>query len=481
MERNLQIPVWPYSDEREEAEIKKVFEHGQWWRNAGTEVKLFEQEFAQYLGCSGSVSVANGTVALEIALKALKIQTGDEVIVPDFTFYSTVSAVMAVGAKPVLVDVSKDDFCLTPALLEEAISEKTKAIIVVHMAGKVADMDSINEIAKKHDLYVIEDAAHAHGAEYKGKKAGSLGTCGTFSFQNAKLMTSGEGGLISSNDEKFLNTAFLESNCGRAEGDTTYQHVLVGTNARLSEFQGAILRCQLARLNQQLKLREENYLYLKEALEKLPGITLQKNDESVTLNSHYMVMFYYDKQYFNEKPRDEFVQYLKQNGVPCNRSFEAIHRLPIMSSIGDGNWRFGNEETGCKVSESIADTVVCLNHNILLGNRALLDDIVDIIKGFVDQTCKVDMDIKKKVLECIKSFAESKSLEFDANKGFVEQGINSLLFIELLVELEGIFGMEFDPFDLNVEEYKGIDDIVKYIESSLKNKEVQTVDREQNV
>lgn len=480
MDKNLEIPKWPYADEREEEELKKVLAQGQWWRNAGTEVKLFEQEFAEYLDCKGSVSVANGTVALEIALKALKIKAGDEVIVPDFTFYSTVSSVMAVGAKPVLVDVSKDDFCLTAELIEEAISEKTKAVIVVHMAGKVADMDSINEMARKHGIYVIEDAAHAHGAEYKGRKAGSLGTCGTFSFQNAKLMTSGEGGIITSSDDEFLNMAFLESNCGRAEGDTTYKHVLVGTNARLSEFQGAILRCQLARLNDQLKLREDNYNYLKEALEKLPGIKLQTCDESVTLNSHYMVMFYYDKKYFNEQTRDEFVQYLRQNGIPCNRAFEAIHRLPIMSTNGENNWRYGNSEKGCEVSELIADNVVCLNHNILLGDHSLLDNIVEIIKGFRTSS-KAVRDIKKEVNECIKLFVESNNLEYDAGKGFLEQGINSLLFIQLIVQFEEKFGVEFDPFALNVEDYNGVDAIVRYIEKRIENKDVQSEEREQDV
>lgn len=382
MRENVKFPVWPYADEKEEKALKEVLESGQWWRNAGTQVKLFEKEFAEYLQCEDSVSVVNGTAAIEIALKALKIGAGDEVIVPGFTFYSTVSSVLAVGAIPVLVDISKDDFCLDPKLIKKAVTDKTKAIIVVHMAGKMADMDEINKIAKENNLYVIEDAAHAHGAEYKGKKAGSLSDCSTFSFQNAKLITAGEGGLIASSNSEFLKNAFFESNCGRAEGDTTYQHVLVGTNARLSEFQGAVLRVQLARLEEQLILRNKNYDYIKELLENIPGLKLQVIDDYVTLDSHYMVMFYYDKACFNGKTRDEFVKYLKENGVPCNRSFEAIHRLPIMKTIGEGKWRFGDEDNKCRVSEEVADNVVCLNHNILLGDHALLDYVVELIKNF---------------------------------------------------------------------------------------------------
>ena len=373
----LKIPVWPYADQKEEEKLKEVLDSSVWWRNPGTQVKAFEQEYAAFCQCNGAVSTANGTVAIEIALKALKIGHGDEVIVPAFTFYSTVSAVLAVGAVPVLVDVSARDYCINAESVRKEISDRTKAVIVVHMAGNMVDMDAINAVAGEYGLYVIEDAAHAHGAEYKGKKAGSLGTCGTFSFQNAKLLTAGEGGMITSNDKKFLETAFLESNCGRAEGDTDYQHVLVGTNARLSEFQGAVLRIQLSRLEEQLKRREDNYQYLKMQLEKIDGIVLQRIGEDVTLNSHYMVMFYYDERYFNGS-RQEFVQYLRENGIPCNRAFEALHRLPVFRSLKKDQFRIAKED-GCLNSEKIADTVVCLNHNILLGDKALMEEIADII------------------------------------------------------------------------------------------------------
>lgn len=376
----LKIPVWPYADQKEEKKLKEVLDSSVWWRNPGTQVKAFEREYADFCQCNGAVSTANGTVAIEIALKALKIGPGDEVIVPAFTFYSTVSAVLAVGAIPVLADVSADDYCINAESIRREISGKTKAVIVVHMAGNVVDMDAVNAVASEYDLYVIEDAAHAHGAEYKGKKAGTLGKCGTFSFQNAKLLTAGEGGILTSNDNTFLNTAFLESNCGRAEGDTDYQHILVGTNARLSEFQGAVLRIQLTRLNGQLRKRDDNYQYLKMLLEKIDGIVLQKIGEDVTLNSHYMVMFYYDEKYF-QGSRKEFVQYLRENGIPCNRAFEALHRLPIFKSLEKDRFKIA-KEGGCRNSERIADTVVCLNHNILLGDKALMEEIADVIKKY---------------------------------------------------------------------------------------------------
>lgn len=379
------IPRWPVADEKEEAAVKEVLSSTDWWRNAGTQTKKFEKEFAKYHGAAYGITVANGTQAIEIALKALEIGKGDEVIVPDFTFYSTVSAVLAVKAVPVLVDVREDTFCIDPKMVEEAVSPRTKAVIVVHMAGNIADMDRINEIARRNGLSVIEDAAHAHGAFWKNQGAGSLGTFGTFSFQNAKLMTAGEGGAILSNDKELLQKAFLESNCGREEGDTCYHHVRIGTNARLSEVQGAILRVQLSRLSEQTALREENYKYLVECFARIPHITLQKTDERVTVNPHYMVMFYYDKDACGGADRSSMLQYLKEAGIPCNRSFEVIHKLPVFRNLSNEQWRLhrGKEkQDGCMTSEKISRDVICLPHNILLGDKNLVEVIADVIQNF---------------------------------------------------------------------------------------------------
>lgn len=379
------IPKWPIADEREERAIKEVLDSGNWWRNAGTQTKEFEKEFAAYQGAKYGVTVANGTQALEIALKSLMIGEGDEVIVPDFTFYSTVSAVLAVKAVPVLIDVDKNTFCMSYNQVEKAITTKTKAIIPVHMAGNIADMKNIMEIAKRHDLYVIEDAAHAHGAFWNNHGAGTFGTFGTFSFQNAKLMSAGEGGAIICNDEALMHEAFLQLNCGREENDTTYQHVRIGTNARLSEVQGAILRVQLSRLDEQIALREENYKYLAQLLDGIDGITLQKIDDRMRVDPHYQVMFYYDSEAFGGKTRAELVQYLREAGIPCNRSFEAIHNLPIFKTLSNEKWRIcgsDDTQTRCLSSEKISMDVVCLSHNILLGDRNLVESIADTINDF---------------------------------------------------------------------------------------------------
>ena len=385
MENNINIPVWPTADEREENAIIRVLHSGSWWRNGGSEVKQFENEFAAYQNCKYGVSLANGTVAIEIALKALGIKRGDEVIVPDFTFYSTVSAVLSVGAIPVLVDVSEDTFCIEPEKVENAITDKTKAIIVVHIAGNIAEIDSLVDIAQKNNLYLIEDSSHAQGAEYNGKRAGSFGDVGTFSFQNAKLITSGEGGITICNSEELRQRMFLNTNCGREEGDTNYNHVLIGTNARLSEIQGAVLRVELEKFDDQVQLREKNYKYLEKLLTEIKGIKMQKSDKHMTRHPHYMVMFYYDKKYFNNVSRDDFVAYLTKCGLPVNRAYKALHEIPFFENLSKEEWRIDKSSDECRNSKMIADNVICIAHNVLLGDEELMDYIADCIKNVKDE------------------------------------------------------------------------------------------------
>ena len=373
------IPKWPIADKDDEKAIRQVLYSTAWWRNAGTQVKKFEEEFARYHECENGISVSNGTVALEIGLKALEIGNGDEVIVPDFTFFSTVSAVLSVNAIPVLVDVNKETFCMDPEEVERAITERTKAIILVHIAGNISGIDRICDIAKKNNIYLLEDCAHAHGAVWKGKKAGSFGELSTFSFQNAKLLTAGEGGIILTKKKTLSERIILEMNCGRRENDTKYQHVLVGTNARLTEFQGALLRSQLKKYNRQRDLRIKNYIYFREILEKIPGIKMQKLDENLIFPAHYMVMFYYNNKEFAGNSRDSLVKYLNELGIPANRSYESIHRLPIFRKISKNRWETISEYPN---SINISERVVCLPHYLLLGDYDVLDDICDAISKF---------------------------------------------------------------------------------------------------
>lgn len=380
----IDVPIWPMADEKEELALKEVLQSHAWWRNQGYQVKMFEKEFSAYHNVSYGVGVTNGTVAIEVALKSLGVGNGDEVIVPDFTFFSTVSAVLAVNATPVFVDVLLDTFCIDPGEIERVITKRTKAIIPVHIAGHICNMDLIRAIAKKYGLYIIEDCSHAHGASCVNGKAGSYGDLATFSFQSAKLMTAGEGGIIIGNNKSIMEKVFLETNCGRAEDDTSYNHISVGTNARMNEFQGAILRKQLERLETQAQLRCKNYDYLCTRLEEVEGIKLQKIEKYMSSHSHYMIMFYYDKKEFRNVDRREFIEYLNELGIPANRSYEALHRLPIIKYLNKNKFDY-LKDLPYKRTEAISEQVVCLAHNVLLGDFELIDKIVEIICQFKKQ------------------------------------------------------------------------------------------------
>ena len=195
-------PKWPIYDEREEKALLDVLHSEKWWYVEGTNGKLLEQEFAAYQNAKYGVACTNGSAALEICLRALGIGCGDEVIVPPYTFIATASAVLASGATPIFADIEGDTLNIDPLEIEKAITSRTKAIIPVHMAGRPADMDAIIALKEKHNLFVIEDAAQAHGAEWNGTKVGALGDMGTFSLQASKNLNAGEGGLIISNNEE---------------------------------------------------------------------------------------------------------------------------------------------------------------------------------------------------------------------------------------------------------------------------------------
>jgi dTDP-4-amino-4,6-dideoxygalactose transaminase len=243
------FPVWPYYDTKEEQALKEVLESRVWWRTPGTRTLEFEGAFARFHGARHGIAVTNGTAALEVTMAALGIASGDEVILPDFTFVATASAVLFANALPVLVDVDPETYCINPDLVEAAITTRTKAIVAVHMGGHPADLDRLKQIASDKQLLLIEDSAHAHASEWRGQRVGTFGVAGTFSFQSSKLITAGEGGIIISNDDKFEVQARSVHDCGRMPGEWFYSHYIYGSNYRLSEWQGAILNVQLSRLD----------------------------------------------------------------------------------------------------------------------------------------------------------------------------------------------------------------------------------------
>src|SRR6266542_781919 len=214
--RDKPFPKWPVWDERDERALLEVLRSGRWGSHAGGgTVHEFRERFAAYQDAEHAVALTNGTAALEVALRAVGVEPLDEVIIPPYTFVATATAVLALGAVPVFADILEDTFLIDPADVARKITPRTKAIIAVHIGGQPADMDGVLALAKNHDLRVVEDAAQAHGAAWRGTKVGALGDAGTFSFQSSKNLNSGEGGIVLTNDREVAERAWSISNVGR--------------------------------------------------------------------------------------------------------------------------------------------------------------------------------------------------------------------------------------------------------------------------
>lgn len=324
--------AWPQYDERERQALLEVLESRVWWRTPGTRALRFEQEFAAYHQARHGIVVTNGTAALEVAMAALGIGPGDEVIVPDYTFVATASAVLFAGARPIFVDVDPHTYCLDPGLAEAAITERTRAIIAVHLGGHPADLDRLTALARRHNLRLVEDSSHAHGSEWRGRKIGAIGDIGTFSFQQSKLMTAGEGGIVITNDNAIERLARAAHDCGRMPGEWFYAHFVYGSNYRLSEWQAAILSQQLTRLDEQAAARSRAAAYLNEHLARIEGITPQALDPRCTRNGHYAYIFHYNRAVFAGVPTERFIQALNAEGIPTQASYPPLHELALFQS-----------------------------------------------------------------------------------------------------------------------------------------------------
>jgi dTDP-4-amino-4,6-dideoxygalactose transaminase len=323
------FPVWPLYDEKERKALIEVLESRVWWRTPGTRTLEFEKEFASFHGAKHGIAVTNGTAALEVTMSGLGIGPGDEVIVPDYTFVATPSAVLYAGALPVTVDVSPETYCLDPQLTEAAITPRTKAIIAVHMGGHPADLDALGALAQRKGIALVEDSSHAHATEWKGRRIGALGKAGTFSFQSSKLMTAGEGGIIVTNDEAFERQARSVHDCGRMPGEWFYSHYINGSNYRLSEWQGAVLSAQLTRLDEQTQRRHNNSRLLDKFLAQIPGITPQKLDPRCTRNGQYAYIFHVDSKHFAGASTKKLLEAMNAEGIPNQASYPPIHALDV--------------------------------------------------------------------------------------------------------------------------------------------------------
>ncbi len=400
-------PQWPIWDQNEEKGLLEVLNSGIWSYN-GAKEREFNKSFAQYIGSKYAVSAANGTVTLQLAIEALGIGYGDEVILPGLTWQATAATVADVNAIPILVDVLEDTWCIDPKKVEEAITSRTKAIIPVHLYGGFADMDALLAIAEKHGLKIIEDCAHKHGGEWKGKKAGSLGDVGSFSFQLSKHLTAGEGGALTTSDFAIAEKLDALRNCGRRPEGDEYDDVDKGAgvygddgnfiqsgNYRLTEFQAAILVEGLKRLPEQNSRRDKNAIYLNGLLGDLSGVKPMRRDDRETNEAYFNFSFRYFAHDFKNLPVQKFRASLsKELGIDVEPSYEPLNKCslyvpltkPARHKLTDAHWdEMDPTRFNLPVCERIYDEEsVCLHHKVLMGPQSDMDQIAEAISKIYD-------------------------------------------------------------------------------------------------
>jgi dTDP-4-amino-4,6-dideoxygalactose transaminase len=390
--RRKPFPAWPVYSNQESRALLQVLRSRNWggYPFPNAHASAFAAGFAKAHGAKYGMALANGTVAIEVALKAVGIKPGDEVIVPAYTWEGTVGPILLLNAVPVFVDVDPDTYCLDARFIEQAITSKTRAILPVHLAMNFADLDEILRIARSRNIAVIEDCAHAHGGQWRGKGAGASGDFGCFSFQSSKIITAGEGGTVITSNLESFERAQSYVNCGRASVTDAFRHRLMGFNYRITEFQAAILEVQLARMPKQAKTRLSNMEQFEKRLRGVPGLAFLKRDKRITRVAAYQFVFKYAREKFGGIPRAAFLGALEMEGVPCDGLFyEPVYRSALFpvdpADFPALSWNRPaplNLKTlyHCPVSERAAyEEAVWLPHHIFLGARKDTDDIADAV------------------------------------------------------------------------------------------------------
>ncbi len=394
-------PAWPVSGAREIRWMTEVVQSGRWsW--LGKHERAFCEAFSEFIGTRYAVALSNGTVTMQCALQALGVKPGDEVIVPALTWVATAQAAMDIGANVVFADIDQETLVLDPASFETMITPRTKAVIPVHLYGCMCDMDAIMRIARKHKIKVLEDVAHQHGSRWRNKGAGAIGDAGSFSFQQSKVLTSGEGGAVTTNRLDVYMTVFALKQVGWAPGnpkqnlfDNLVRADRYGHNYRMTEMQAVLLRGGLTRLPSQTARRERSAQQIREGLQKIGGpLRAARRDRRITRQAYYAMTLCYDENAAGGVGRDAFLHALSAEGCRMDLTYGAVYRNPLLNLYDDTTSPIPYRDPETiqdyrnlalpNTEKSVAETAVTLGQVAMLGNKTYIGQLLAAIRKVSD-------------------------------------------------------------------------------------------------
>lgn len=386
------FPTWPIFDAAEEQALLATLRTGHWYRGSGQQVERFEAAWAKLLGAKFCIGTSSGTNALIASMNALGVGAGDEVILPPYTFVACADAVLMLGALPVFVDVDPDTFQLDGRKVAAAITERTAAIMPVHIGGSAVDLDSVLAVARERKIPVVEDACQAHLGEWRGRKLGTIVDVGCFSFQASKNLTAGEGGAIVTDDEALATRCYAAHNNAQLwkKPGAKVEHRIRGSNFRMSEFHASLLAAQLARLPGQAAKRDENAGHLTKELSEIEGLRPARLHDGCTRSAYHLFMMRYDASAFAGLSRAAFLKALAAEGVPASSGYRPLNKEPfIAAALRSRGFRRSFpekvlaewlERTTCPINDRLCDEALWFTQNMLLASRDAMDAIAAAVR-----------------------------------------------------------------------------------------------------
>ncbi len=366
---------WPPKNKAIEKAFAEIYASGDWWKYTGERVKKLEKEFPLSHDCRFGVSVCNGSVAIDIALKALDVKSGDEIILPAYDFYSLPKSVLNVGATPVFADVNSRNFTIAKDEVKKRITSHTKAVIAVHISGSVAELDALKAVATENDIYLVEDCAQAHGAVYDEKKVGSWGDLAIFSFGGIKLMTCGQGGMITTSSEELYKRCYAITNRGHLPDGMVNPYGIIGENFQLSELQAAILLPQIDLLESYSQKREETFDLLDQELSKIDGIEILSQFPRTQRRAHMRYSFCYKNKLSQKLPRNQLIRKLNEAGIPALPGYASAKTDPRLHKI------FANLKYDLPNSKAAQEQIIGIHHTFLLK---VVGDLINLVKIIIE-------------------------------------------------------------------------------------------------